>query len=98
MVKLSAVLVEATALLAGALPGLRRHRFAQLIETARVIRKLEKDADAIFRQETSRLFHDASIDPRELLKQKTLLEDLEGAIDHCDHVASTLTHLAVKHG
>lgn len=96
--ELTAILVEATSLLAKVLPALRKHRYGELIDVARVVRKLEKDGDQIFRQETSRLFHDLSIEPRELIRQKTLLDDLEGAIDRCEHVASTLTNLAVKHG
>lgn len=96
--KLTAILVEATQLLAQVLPALRKNRYSELIDVARVVRKLEKDGDQIFRQETSRLFHDQSIDPRELIRQKTLLDDLESAIDRCEHVASTLTNLAVKHG
>lgn len=96
--KLTAILVEATQLLAKVLPALRKQRYSELIDVARVVRKLEKDGDQIFRQETSRLFHDHSIDPRELIRQKTLLDDLESAIDRCEHVASSLTNLAVKHG
>jgi len=96
--RLTAILVEATSLLAKVLPALRKHRYAELIEVARTVRKLEKDGDTIFRQETSRLFHDAAIDPRELIRQKTVLDDLESAIDRCEHVASSLTNLAVKHG
>ena len=80
------------------MPELRRHRYTQLMEATREVRKLEKEADAIFRQETSRLFHDPSIDVKELIRQKTLLDDIEHAIDRCEHVASTLTNLAVKHG
>ncbi len=96
--QLTAILVEATALLATVLPALRKNRYKELIDVARQVRRLEKDGDVIFRQETSRLFHDTSIEPRELIRQKTLLDDLEGAIDRCEHVASTLTNLAVKHG
>jgi len=96
--QLTAILVEATSLLAKVLPALRKNRYGELIDVARVVRKLEKDGDQIFRNETSRLFHDQSIDPRELIRQKTLLDDLEAAIDRCEHVASTLTNLAVKHG
>lgn len=96
--KLAAILVEATQLLAEVMPHLRKHRYNDLMEAARVVRKLEKNADAIFRQETSRLFHDLTIEARELIRQKSLLDDIEHAIDRCEHVASTLTNLSVKHG
>ena len=96
--QLAAILVEATELLNKVMPHLRKHRYNDLMEAARDVRKLEKNADAIFRQETSRLFHDLTIEPRELIRQKTLLDDIEHAIDRCEHVASTLTNLSVKHG
>jgi len=96
--KLAAILVEATQILAEVMPHLRNHRYNDLMEAARVVRKLEKNADAIFRQETSRLFHDLTIEARELIRQKALLDDIEHAIDRCEHVASTLTNLSVKHG
>lgn len=97
-VRLCAILVEATELIEKVMPALRHHRYQELIEASRAVRKLEKSADAIFRQETSRLFHDSSLEARELIRQKALLDDLENAIDHCEHVTSTLSNLAVKHG
>jgi uncharacterized protein Yka (UPF0111/DUF47 family) len=97
-VQLSTILVEASAHIANVMPALRKHRYTELMEVSRLVRKLEKQADGIFRDETSRLFHDLSIAPRELIRQMTLLDDLERAIDCCEHVASTLTNLSVKHG
>ncbi len=96
--QLATILVDATKLLADVMPALRKHRYPELMEVAREVRKLEKSADQIFRQETSRLFHDVSIEARELIRQKQLLDDIEHAIDRCEHVASTLTNLSVKHG
>jgi len=95
---LARVLVAATEHLAKVMPALRSHRYGELVDGARQVRELEKSGDVIFRQETSRLFHDLSIDARELIRQKTLLENIEEAIDRCENVASTLINLAVKHG
>ena len=39
-----------------------------------------------------------TIDAKTVLKHREVLEHLERAIDHCDHVATTLSNLAVKHG
>jgi hypothetical protein len=37
-------------------------------------------------------------DAKVLIREKTVLEDLENAIDQCDSIADTLANLAVKHG
>ena len=98
MVKLMDVLVECTAVLKDSVPKLRQHKYGELVEAARVLRRSEKEGDKAYRDEISRLFHDDSIDAKTALKQREVLEDLEKAIDHCDHVATTLSNLAVKHG
>lgn len=91
-------LVECTGVLATAIPKLRVHAYPDIIEDARRIRKLEKDADTVFRNAISGLFADPNVDAKTILREKEVLEDLESAIDHCDHVANILTNLAVKHG
>lgn len=88
----------ATSMIAEAMPKLRTHQYQALIEDGRKIRAIEKEADTIYRNAISELFSKESIDPRELLKQKEALDDLENAVDHCDRVADTLANLAVKHG
>lgn len=98
MNKLIDVLLSCTEVLKGAAPKLRKHKYAELVEAARVLHKSEKVGDATYRGEISRLFHDAAIDAKTALKQREVLEDLERAIDHCDHVGTTLSNLAVKHG
>jgi uncharacterized protein len=98
MVALMDTLVECTVILASAMPMLRQRSYGHLVDEARKIRRLEKEGDQVFRRELSRLFHDTSIDARQLLKEKEILEDLEAAVDECDHVAETLSNLAVKHG
>jgi predicted phosphate transport protein (TIGR00153 family) len=98
MVKLMDVLVRCTQNIKSAVPMLRKHQYANLIEMSRSLRQLEKDADTIFRSAVSDLFANDAVDAKELLRRKEVLQDLEGAIDHCDGVAEMLSNLAVKHG
>jgi hypothetical protein len=91
------VLIESTSVLRTAVPKLRQHKYTELVEDARELRKLEKDADKAYRDGISRLFHE-DVDAKTILRHREVLEDLERAVDHCDHVAGTLSNLAVKHG
>lgn len=97
MGKLMDLLVQCSQLIKTAIPQLRKHAYADLIEGGRKLRVLEKEADQVFRAAVSGLFADANIDAKELLKQKEVLEDIERAVDHCDNVADLLSNLAVKH-
>jgi len=63
-----------------------------------VLRKLEKEADAVYREAVRGLFSDEKIDARALLREKQVLDDLEKAIDRCEYVSDTLINLAVKNG
>jgi hypothetical protein len=98
MIELIDKLVECTRILKDAVPNLRKQRYDTLIEASRTLRKLEKDGDAVFRSAIGALFHDDTIDAKQLIREREVLDDLEKAIDHCDHVASTLANLSVKHG
>jgi uncharacterized protein len=91
-------LVECTAILKDALPNLRNHTYTALIDATRVLRKLEKEADVVYREAVRGLFGDEKIDARVLLREKQVLDDLERAIDRCEYVSDTLANLAVKHG
>jgi predicted phosphate transport protein (TIGR00153 family) len=98
MVKLMHTLRKSTDQLARSVPLLRKRKYAELMEAARAVREFEKEGDAVFRGAVSVLFHDPSIDAKNLLREKEILEDMENAIDRCDHVAETLTNIAVKNG
>ena len=98
MVELMAILVKMAAVIRTELPALRRHDYPALIAAGRVIRTHEKEADRVFRNAVGGLFHDPHIDAKILLRDKEVLEDLEGAIDKCETVAERLKNLAVKHG
>ena len=98
MNKLMNFLVQCTGHINEQVPMLRKHAYADLLEGGRKLRLLEKEADTVFRAAVSNLFADASIDAKELLRQREVLEDIERAVDHCDNVADLLSNLAVKHG
>jgi uncharacterized protein len=98
MRKLIDLIVECAVILERAMPSLRKHAYKDLIDAKREITALEKKADAVFRDAVSALFHDPAIDAKVLLREREVLEDLENAIDHCEHVADTLTNVAIKHG
>ncbi len=92
------LLVDATACLEKTVPLLGKSRFEELRDNARALKAMEKDGDAAFRAAIAELFRDPTIDAKQLLKQKELLEVLESALDRCEDVAEFLAHLAVKHG
>lgn len=98
MVQLMDKLVVVTALIRDAVPLLRKHRYAELLDRGRRVRLVEKEADTIYRDAISALFRESHGDFRKLLSQKEALDDLEHAVDHCDNVADLLANLAVKHG
>ncbi len=98
MAQMIALLSKCTEALTLAIPKLRKHAYGELVEDARGLRKLEKEGDLVYRQAISKLFHDPAIEAKTLIREKDILEHLENAIDHCDHIANTLMNLAVKHG
>lgn len=104
MRQLGRVLLKSTELIDNAVPLLRKHQYTEIVHAARELRKIEKEADTIYREAVSDLFKvrseetDPGLDPRILIREKTVLEDLENAIDQCDAIADTLANLAVKHG
>lgn len=106
MKKLIDIIVRATAKLDETIPLLRKHQYTEIVAAARELRKIEKEGDAVYREAVSALFRDGpggayrdgAADARILIREKTVLEDLENAIDACDSIADTLANLAVKHG
>lgn len=102
MAKLIEIIVRCTSKIDEAIPKLRKNQYTEILETARELRKIEKEADTIYREAVSQLFKaggtNPGIDARVLIREKTVLEDLENAIDQCDSIADTLTNLAVKNG
>lgn len=107
MAKLIDLIVRCTEKINEAIPKLRKHQYTEIVSIARELRKIEKEADAVYREAVSELFRsetqggafrEGAADARVLIREKTVLEDLENAIDQCDSIADTLANLAVKHG
>jgi uncharacterized protein len=98
MIKQLETLKESCDILVEIMPCLRKNKYDTLIQGCQRIQKLEKAADTIFRQELSRLFHDPTVDAKDILRAREILDHLETAVDSCDAVAETLLNLAVKHG
>lgn len=107
MKQLIEIIVRCTSKIDEAMPKLRKHQYSEIVGVARELRKIEKEADVVYREAVSQLFRSESAggpfregaaDARVLIREKTVLEDLENAIDQCDSIADTLTNLAVKHG
>ena len=98
MTKLFELLERASAELVLATAALKRSAFSELAEIAKRIKLIEKEGDSVFRDAVAFLFRDPSIDAKELLRQKEILEDLEEAVDLCEDSAEFFVNVAVKHG
>lgn len=107
MRKLARLIATCTGKVAATVPKLRKHEYGAIVEDARELRRLEKEGDTIFREAIRELFseavgggpaHKGASDARVLIREKTVLEDLEDAVDACDSIADTLTNLSIKHG
>ncbi|MCD6061248.1 MAG: hypothetical protein K0S16_1559 [Moraxellaceae bacterium] len=66
-----------------------------ILEAARVLDRLEDEADVVLRQAMSRLFREES-DVRELIKLKAIYELLETVTDHCDDVGNLLEAIVLE--
>ncbi len=97
MAELLSCLREGCDILVELMPLLRQKKYEELIQGCQRIHKLEKKADRIFREELSRLFHDPTVEAKDILRAREILDHLETAVDSCDSVAETLTNVAVKH-
>jgi uncharacterized protein len=107
MKELIELIVRCTEKIDVAIPKLREHQYTEIVTVARELRKIEKEGDVVYREAVSSLFRtdsgnfrfgETGIDARIIIREKTVLEDLENAIDQCDAIADTLTNLAIKHG
>jgi len=78
------------------LPRLNDHATAEAaIKTCEEIDKLESDADRVMRSAMSRLFREEN-DVREVLKLKTIYEQLESISDRCEDVANLIEGVVLE--
>lgn len=92
--QLADVLIRASQALATGVGELKSPK--RVTEHTRRVKELEEEGDAVFDAAMEELFA-GSTDPLEVLKRKTLYDKLEAAIDECDHAATVLESIAVKH-
>jgi predicted phosphate transport protein (TIGR00153 family) len=98
MKNLVKILVDCTHRIDQVMPKLRRHEYSEIVDCTRVLRKIEKDADTVYREAISSLFKDSTVDAKKLIREQAVLEDLENAVDQCDSIGKILANLAVKNG
>ena len=78
------------------LPKLSDHATADAaIKTCEEIDKLESDADRVMRSAMSKLFREET-DVRELIKLKTIYEQLESISDRCEDVANLIEGVVLE--
>ena len=78
------------------LPKLSQHDVAEAaIKTCEEIDKLESDADRVMRSAMSTLFREEN-DVRELIKLKTIYEQLESISDRCEDVANLIEGVVLE--
>ena len=78
------------------LPNISRPEVAEAaIKTCEEIDRLESDADRVMRAAMSKLFRD-QIDVRELIKLKTIYEQLEAISDRCEDVANLIEGVVLE--
>ena len=71
----------------GGMPKLRRHEYGEIVAcTARAAQDREGGGHRLPRGHLA-LFQDSAVDAKMLIREKTVLEDLENAIDQCDSIA-----------
>jgi uncharacterized protein Yka (UPF0111/DUF47 family) len=98
MKRLIALILQSSELIQRAVPLLRKHDYAQIVALGREIRKIEKQGDRVYREAISELFRNPNVDAKVIIREQSVLDDLENAIDACEAVAKILGNLAVKHG
>jgi predicted phosphate transport protein (TIGR00153 family) len=78
------------------LPRINHHEVAEAaIKTCEEIDKLESDADRVMRAAMSKLFREEN-DVRELIKLKTIYEQLESISDRCEDVANLIEGVVLE--
>jgi predicted phosphate transport protein (TIGR00153 family) len=78
------------------LPRINHHETAEAaIKTCEEIDRLESDADRVMRSAMSKLFREEN-DVRELIKLKTIYEQLESISDRCEDVANLIEGVVLE--
>ncbi len=92
-IEVAGLLGRATAEIESAFLMLEQHE--AMNEHLRTISQLEKRADSLFSDAIRRLFREEK-DPIEVIKWKSIFEELEESVDRCKDVAEVLEAVMVK--
>jgi uncharacterized protein len=96
LAELSAKCCERVAHVVTLLPQIGKADVAEAaLKTCEEIDKLESDADRVMRSAMSRLFREQA-DVRELIKLKTIYEQLESISDRCEDVANLIEGVVLE--
>jgi predicted phosphate transport protein (TIGR00153 family) len=96
LAELSAKCCERVAHVVTLLPQIGKPDVAEAaLKTCEEIDKLESDADRVMRSAMSRLFREQA-DVRELIKLKTIYEQLESITDRCEDVANLIEGVVLE--
>lgn len=97
LVRLGALLLQATEQLVVAFDGLREMRDPQGVfaACARLV-ELEEESDQLYAQAVARLFAEGS-DPLEVVKLREVLAVAEGGLDACEEVGRILEGVVLEH-
>jgi uncharacterized protein Yka (UPF0111/DUF47 family) len=68
-----------------------------VLEVTKAVRATETEGDAVYYAALGELFAN-SLDALDVIKWKDIYNQLESALDACEHVAGTLEGIALKHG
>lgn len=91
------LLAESTAVIKDTLPFIRAHKLEKVAPARLQVVSMEKRGDAIYQNEMASLFKNAQVDAKELLRQQTVLEALEAALNSCQDAVDVLENVAIKH-
>ncbi len=93
-VQLCRILVRATEKIELAIGKIRDTNF--VLEQTRLIKACEEEGDAVAAEAISQLF-EGRPNPIDVLRWKTLYDQLEEALDACEDIANELETITVKH-
>lgn len=96
MFELMQIIVSCAEVIHNSMPALRTRQYHQFLEAKKIIKKLEKEADVIYRSAVSDLFN-SDVSYKIFFSQKSVLEKLENAIDRCEDISCVLTNLVMKY-
>ncbi|HND12068.1 MAG TPA: DUF47 family protein [Pseudomonadota bacterium] len=91
------LLAECTTHIKDTLPFIRAHKLEKVAPARMQVVAMEKRGDSIYQNEMASLFKNPQVDAKELLRQQTVIEALEAALNSCQDAVDVLENVAIKH-